>query len=158
MGIFCSAMEINIPPPLIVTTINHFELKQIYSQQLNIDTQFIFSPDRLYGLYSNEDLVTFLKNSTVNVMEYKPESFDCDDFANVLKGEERKWFSKIHEKVGSTFGVLWGDLRKPNESQKPWRHAMNCVIDSNKEVWLIEPQDDTVSKLTPNSTVEVVFC
>lgn len=158
MNIIWSAMDLQISPPNIITTISQFEVRQIYSQQFNIDASKIFTPDIIYGLYPIEDLEKFLKNTSVNLMQFKEETFDCDDFANVLKGEERKWYRNIMEKVGSTFSIIWGDLRKPNETDIPWRHAMNSVIDSNKDVWLIEPQDDMISKLTPNSKVDVVFC
>jgi len=58
---------------------------------------------------------------------------NCDDYSFQLMGDFHipKWSALA-------FGILW--LDKP-------AHAVNLFVDDNREVWIVEPQDDKIFKL-----------
>ena len=74
------------------------------------------------------DIEAFLKVDETNRVKYIAEQMDCDDFAFALLGQ----FS-LPPWSGMAFGFIWSDL-----------HAMNICVDSNLDIWLIEPQNDSV--------------
>jgi hypothetical protein len=114
--------------------------------------------DTYYNLHNMEDIKRFLKETSVNLEEYKDETFDCDDFSFVLLGEERKWYrnslkvtSTSAKLKGSAFGVIWGDIRQSPTQTEPFWHACNMFIDENFKIWLIEPQTDMIHEFYPGS-------
>ena len=132
-------------PPTVVRTISSTELAQLLEKQLNAKAPLIQLADGTYGLYSRDDLTRLLAANRTEALPYKKESFDCDNFAQVLLGCERVWFSAVPEECGSAFGIVQGVIPKEDGSLRG--HAMNYWVDpADLTVWLIEPQNDRLQK------------
>jgi hypothetical protein len=89
--------------------------------------------DGSYTGYSIWELQEFMKNfDSTNLRVWIPETFDCDDFAEVLQGNTNGFFP------GISFGTLWyGD------KAGTWGHAVNIFYDYvGNKAWLVEPQND----------------
>ena len=83
------------------------------------------------------DAKEIIKNSGVDRNTWTKDKFDCDDFALVLKGH----FSEAAYKNGNRrkphcMGIVWGSLPGP--------HAINWMINSDRKLRFIEPQNDKV--------------
>jgi hypothetical protein len=94
----------------------------------------IYISDRRTKLAPFSEYARFMKWSTVSQNKYIPEYYDCDDFSFALMGD----FHRIPEWGCLAFGILW--LKKP-------AHAVNVFIDSNKQIWVVEPQNDNIFKM-----------
>jgi len=133
--------------------------KKVIVEKLRMSSRSdIHIGDRQYFAYSLEDLKDFLHRDGSDKLVYKPECFDCDDFSYVVMGREKEWFGgsategSKHNKCGSTFGIVWGDIRSTEDDTESNPHAVNFFVDSNLDVWLVEPQTDHIWKPTSNST------
>ena len=63
---------------------------------------------------------------------------NCDDFSFALMG------SVSNPDWGALpFGIVW-------TTTPSGLHAVNCFIDKNREVWIIEPQNDNIFKCPPD--------
>lgn len=107
------------------------------------------------------DLHAFLAQDASDRHTYVSDQFDCDDFARVLVGREREWFGRRVSddggKYGSTFGTVWGDIRREETDEEPNYHAMCIFIDNDHNVVLVEPQTDEVwPEITSVSTFYMV--
>ena len=113
--------------------------EQITSQELRMLLHMahphakLYLSDRTYRLCCMEDVRRFLKRDKTNRYKYigKNEEYDCDDFAYRLMGQ----FS-IPGWSALAFGIIWTK-----------HHALNCLIDEEKNFWFIEPQTDGLSRL-----------
>jgi len=155
MGNKCSSTisVARVPPPSEGTKLTSAEVKNLLKTELRLDDEKIFVGDRDYLAYSVEKLQEFLAADLVDKIKYRSEVLDCDDFARILQGREREWFGKTSmQNCGSTLGTVWGDLRATEESEEPYHHAMNFFIDSEKRVYMVEPQTDKMRLVTSNST------
>uniref|UniRef100_A0A6C0IX14 Agglutinin C-terminal domain-containing protein n=1 Tax=viral metagenome TaxID=1070528 RepID=A0A6C0IX14_9ZZZZ len=150
----CLTKKIVTSPPHEGTSLTSVEVRDIIKRAFRIDNDaIIFIGDREYFAYSIDKLQEFLAEDSVNKLTYANERLDCDDFARILQGREREWFSKSTSGSGaSTLGCVWGDLRPSEESTEPNYHAMNFFIDSERRVFMIEPQNDEIRLITSNST------
>ncbi len=155
MGNCISRKKGKIDPPKITKTIDKKRVREIIQKSLEVSSHKIKLADREYGLYSKDDLIRFLKYDDTDEYEYIKQGFDCDDFADVLKGREREWYRWHEKEAGSTFGIVWGDLRKDPEVKRG--HAINYVILDTEELILIEPQTDKIVKLAENSNVWLII-
>lgn len=152
----CLCKPAHIPAPAIKTKITSMEVREIIIKYFNTDAN-IFMADNEYGLYSLDDLKAFLKWDTTDEIKYVKEGFDCDDFADVLKGRERIWYDFSAHTFGSTFGIVWGDVRTETEPTKARYHAVNYFIDDQKQVHMIEPQNDKIFTWTPESKAFLIM-
>jgi len=122
----------------------------------------IYIADNFYIAHKKENIERFLAVDDTHKLRYIQEKSDCDDFAFILLGRQREWFRynmKSHPKfAGSTFGVIWGDIRLSEEDEEVRNHAMNFVVTSEKEFWLIEPQNDEWYRPTSNSRFFWAVC
>lgn len=119
--------------------------------QENLTGVTILTLDGNYDLPSLPSLISFLKYDTTNLLEYVPETVDCDDFARILQGDVLKTIASQHKgEVGNgiAFGTLYGDISLDGV-EEPYPHAMNVCITADHRVILIEPQTDQV--FVPNS-------
>lgn len=89
--------------------------------------------DGSYTGYSIWELNEFIKNfDNTNLRVWIEETFDCDDFAQVLQGAVNGFFP------GIAFGTIWYG---PKDNS--WGHAVNIFYSySDNKVYLIEPQSD----------------
>ncbi len=142
--------------PKIGIDLTNSQMREIIEKKLKVQGSTLRMADRNYWAYSLDDLKNFLKTDIADKFRYMKEGFDCDDFALVVAGREREWFSKASVEKGSTFGIVWGDIRKSEDDTKERAHAVNVFVDNNQDVWLVEPQNDDIFKPTSNSTFWVV--
>lgn len=113
--------------------------------------------DSQYTLFSLNTLKRFLAKNRADNIDYTKESFDCDDFADVLMGDVKRWLLS-DLKGGHPFGTILGDIRHDINSSKPYPHAMNIFVDNERKVWLIEPQNDRIyTPLPENSAYWYVY-
>jgi hypothetical protein len=88
----------------------------------------LFLSDNIYLLCDPQDIKKFLKQDATDRIEYKPEDFDCDDFAYRLMGQ-----MSVPDWSKLAFGIVWTD-----------KHALNCFVDEDGEIWFVEPQTDEI--------------
>jgi hypothetical protein len=96
------------------------------------------SPDDTYYLPSLSDFERFLAADDLNQYRYRPEWFDCDDFAWALKGRAAE--------NGVSLGVVTLSQWQENET-----HRLNLFIaeeDGELKAYLVEPQKDKVWPVT----------
>jgi hypothetical protein len=143
-----------VKPPTEGTILTSREVETIVRAAFNLPvSSSVFLSDRDYFAYSTDKLREFLRADLTNALVYKAEALDCDDFARVLTGREREWFSgHTMGAYGSTLGIVWGDLRASETDEVVSPHAMNFFIDSTRKLWLLEPQSDVLREPTSNST------
>lgn len=88
--------------------------------------------DPSYKLVYLTQLQKFLRRNGTSERTYKAVSNDCDDFAFVLMGDVTRWDPDL------AFGIVWA------YSLAGVYHAMNILIDLEKEIRFVEPQTDEV--------------
>lgn len=93
--------------------------------------------DGSYTGYSIWELNEFLKNfDDTNLRVWIAETFDCDDFAQVVQGAVNSFFP------GIAFGTIWYG---PKDNS--WGHAVNIFYSySDNQIYLVEPQADAFYK------------
>lgn len=129
----------------------------VYNILRQIKPQACHLFDATYSLVSIDDIKAFAKLDTTNLLKYKSEAFDCDDFSAVCLGRVREWYGKGSGAGGICFGMITGDLRTNEQPDTPRIHAANIYISPEKEIWIFEPQNDTLQKLHPKSTVHIII-
>ena len=90
--------------------------------------------DGSYAEYSKWDVQEYIqKFYSTDLRVWIAETFDCDDFAQVLQGNVNQFFP------GIAFGTIWyGD------KIGTFGHAVNIFYDyQDDQTWLVEPQDDS---------------
>ena len=128
----CPQYYINgdVPKPDIVGTTNIEGIRTILKDSLgNIP---IYLPDRYYVLPTKESVEEFLRYDNTSEFPYTGDNpdggFDCDNYA----------------------ARLWGNMNIPSWASIPkavvWlstpAHAVNIIVDSELDVYYIEPQTD----------------
>ncbi|UCH88723.1 MAG: hypothetical protein JSV49_10805 [Thermoplasmata archaeon] len=95
--------------------------------------------DSSYTDYSIWEVREFIKNfDNTNLRVWMPETFDCDDFSQVLQGNINGFFP------GIAFGTIWYGPRNPPPY---WGHSVNLFYHhKEKAVYLVEPQSNTFYK------------
>lgn len=122
-----------INPPRYLEDIDSTEIISI------IDAEFLngikIISDYKYKTTTVEELIRFLDSDITDKYNYVSEYFDCNNFSFSLMGRisNPSWGCL-------PFGVLY--IERTNGSL----HALNCFIDKNRELWVIEPQTDDVFK------------
>lgn len=92
--------------------------------------------DRTYNTYSLDTLNEGLIENSISEEKYRKEVRDCDDFAFAT-------FAAIRAKhLGIPFGVVIGTTVEGTS------HAWNIFIDTDDEIWFIEPQNDKIFQPT----------
>jgi hypothetical protein len=91
--------------------------------------------DGSYTGYSIWELNEYLRNfDSTNLRVWIAETFDCDDFAQVLAGAVNAFFP------GIAFGTIWYGPKN-----NAWGHAVNIFYSySDNKVYLVEPQNDSL--------------
>lgn len=99
----------------------------------------IYIGDREYKTTSVIELKRFLRDDLTDIEKYVDEYFDCEDFSFRLMGNlsNPAWGSL-------PFGIMW------TQRENDGAHAVNLFIDNNREVWIVEPQNDNMFKM-PNT-------
>ena len=134
--LICSSKSNIISPPKYLEDIDGNEIRTIL--QAEFPNTPLYISDTMFQTTTKEELIRFLKEDIVDKNKYISEKYDCDDFSYQLMGNisSPKWGML-------PFGILWSET--PNGG-----HAINCFIDNNREVWIIEPQSDKIFKIPDN--------
>ena len=98
----------------------------------------IYLSDLQYKTTSLELLREFLRQDTTNEYSYIPELYDCDDYSYRLMGQ-----LSIPGWSALPFGIIWTQTPRGG-------HALNCFIDKERKVWMVEPQNDSIYKIPSN--------
>ena len=125
--------EASIPAPSPLDDIDSSEVLTILSAEFPGAKLYI--ADSKYKTTTKEEFMRFINNDSTDWNQYISEYYDCDDFSFSLMGHisNQEWGSL-------PFAIVWADV--PGGA-----HAINCFIDINREVWIVEPQSDNVFKL-----------
>jgi hypothetical protein len=99
----------------------------------------VFVSDVVYALPSVETIKRFLEVDDTDSLYYARHFADCDDFAFVLQGAQERYFWG----VGYAFGILWYYTER-------FGHAVNFFIDRDRQLWIVEPQNDSILKWCSN--------
>ena len=91
--------------------------------------------DSLYYCPSAAYVESLLEKDLTDRKTYADESFDCDDFAWMLKAAFcEDAYRNGQRRAAHAMGIIWGEFPHP--------HAINWVITDDKRLLLIEPQTD----------------
>lgn len=124
---FIKTYILKIKPNIIGgTEVTKNELKYIIKQKLN--PRNVYISDSKTKLLELDSVNRFLTKSTIDLYKYQKEIFDCDDFSFVLMGQARR------NLIGGAFGIVW-----------TYSHALNCFVDVNHNIWIVEPQTDKLT-------------
>jgi hypothetical protein len=135
----------DIPKP---SGLEDIDINEIYSLLFSQfpDAQLLLS-DKNYKTTNKEELEKYLKYDLTDIDTYENEYYDCDDFSFSLMGgiSNPIWGSL-------SFGIIW--VKKDNNSF----HALNIFIDSDRRIWMVEPQNDKIFEFPDNwATVLVII-
>lgn len=96
-----------------------------------------YPADTVYLLLPQQKLLDIWRSSGVGNWAWRPEIFDCDDFATVLKAEVAKWGAETYrvDNIAILCGIMFG-------SKLSGGHAYNWIldIDDPSKVIFFEPQ------------------
>ncbi len=102
-----------------------------------------FSDNEFY-IPTRQEIETFLNHNPINPGKLYDESFDCDDYAFVLKGSVSLYVRNSEQFTASMcIGIAWGMFQ--------WAeglHACNWALDSDFELIWIEPQNGEIYNLS----------
>ena len=96
--------------------------------------------DMIYGLTTVEEAKEFTKATRISINEWKKEEFDCDEFSFALMGY---WNLDLYQ---FAFGIAWTKT-----------HAFNIMIDSDKQIWIVEPQTNRFYKIEDKKDQEAYY-
>ena len=132
----CDSNSGNIPPPNPLDDMDSSEVLTLLRAEFP-NAQILLS-DAKYKTTTKKEIERYLKYDLTDTWDYVPEYFDCDNSSYSLMGHlsNPDWGCL-------TFGIVW--TKVPGGA-----HAVNCFIDNNGEVWIVEPQTDSISKLPDN--------
>jgi hypothetical protein len=128
----CSAVE---EPVVDYTVVEDIILKTFGTSY----QYYVFVSDARYSLPSIDTVRRFLEADKTDELPYVLDFADCDDFAFVLQGAQERYFWG----KGYAFGVLW-------YYNERFGHAVNFFIDRNRQLWIVEPQNDAILKWCSN--------
>jgi len=130
----------NISPPNFLEDVSGTEVLSILKAEFPNAT--IIASDLEYKTTTKEELKRFLKYDITDSNRWT-KYYNCNNFAFQLMGN----ISNPDWGVLS-FGILLG---KKNGKD----HAINCFIDNNREVFLVEPQNDSLT--VPSDAWDVII-
>ena len=123
----------NMPIPQQLEELNINEVNTILRAEF--PSAKIYISDNKYKTTTIEELRGYLRYDLTNKNIYIPEYYDCDNFSYTLMG------SLSNPIWGClAFGILWTTTDNGN-------HAVNIFIDNERNIWIVEPQTDSVFHL-----------
>jgi len=132
-----SKSKLGKPSPLV--DVEYTELMSTLRAELG-ESCVIYIYDSKYKLTSLTEYARFISQDDTDKESYISEYLDCDDFSIRLYGQ----FSIKHWS-SLPFGILIS-----NTPMFTYPHAVNIFVDDNLDVWIVEPQNDNISKLPSN--------
>jgi hypothetical protein len=134
----------NIEPPLLKDDITHGEVLTILRSEFG-EKCGIYLSDINYRTCDIKEIERFMKLDDTDKYKYVPCFFDCDNYSFRLMGN-----LSVPGWSDLTFGIFW--CGTPNGG-----HALNCFVDVERTVWIIEPQNNTVFRLPDDWTPWLVI-
>lgn len=98
--------------------------------------------DADYSTVSLDEFNAWLKNDDVSEMRYYAQHFDCDDSARAIRCR----IFAIGQAYKTTIAVAYCE----GYTSTGEYHAFNIFLDSDDDLWILEPQTDFVS--TPDES------
>lgn len=86
--------------------------------------------DNFFTLANKDNMVKLVSLSPVRFRRYQKEIYDCDDFSFTFMGLYRFLIPNF------AVGIIWSRT-----------HAYNFFIDSDRNVWGVEPQSNKVFRI-----------
>jgi len=114
--------------PKILGSISLIETRIKLSKYCSLDK--IFLSDLNYSTTSKEEGIKYTLQSKIDTEKYIESAHDCDNFSFALNGY---WSDSLYS---FCFGIAWSNL-----------HAFNIMIDNVGQIWIIEPQNNTWTKI-----------
>jgi hypothetical protein len=120
--------------------VDYSVVEDVILKTFGTDYQYhVFVSDTKYRLPSIDTIRRFLSLDDTDWLNYVVDFADCDDYAFVLQGAQEKRFWGR----GYAFGILW-------YYNERFGHAVNFFIDRDRQLWIVEPQNDRVLKWCEN--------
>jgi len=91
----------------------------------------IYIRDAKLDTITYQEAQDFLKFDKTNQKHYVQNTYDCDDFADLLYVAARMYF------LDKGINVAWGNVWDAG-------HATNCFVTTSDKVYIVEPQTDAV--------------
>lgn len=87
-----------------------------------------------------------IAHSATDQLTWVEEVFDCDDFAHALKAVfTQATYKEGRRRLPHCFGIIWGVLDGKS-------HAFNWMVNSDRTLRFVEPQNHEVFEVGPNIT------
>ena len=132
----CSPTPIKLEPPTPVRFYSEEAVRDNYEYHLEARSVEAFGEE--YLAYSLTDLRRFLQSLPVEQLMALRGRIGIDNFAYMLLGKEREWLAEANARCTSTFGLAVGEIQM-DEELFPRKRAMNCYLDPDRRVWLLDP-------------------
>jgi hypothetical protein len=128
---------INPPVPDLgdMEEINWTDARRWVKERTGIHPLKLHNDDMVYRLIKPEMLLPVAADSPMNYCEYIPERRDCENFVNGTLGWLARWG------YGNLVFGRADVLLKTDNKELP--HVIHLILDSNRDVWMYEPQVKT---------------
>ena len=103
------------------------------------DAQYWLCPQELVEEVLKFNLIDKEPYSTMVINNATKYVHDCDNFAMSLAGR----FSKA-DLSGLAFGQCWIEAKDTESDEVYFAHALNIFCNTEKKIWLVEPQTDQI--------------
>ena len=129
-------------------TIRGTELRELIYDKTGTNVGAAHLSDDSHFLLHKDDVRAFRVWDDTDKLDYAAEMMDCDDFSAVLRGRFVEWAYKVraadramsHVRAGWAFGFLSGVFHYADGGNSGGPHSMCFFVDTNRELWVIEPQ------------------
>ena len=122
--------------PKVLGSININEVRDL----LKNHSSNIQLSDVYYSLTSVDEAKKYSVETKVFAERWVVEKHDCDEFSFALMGYWNKGLEQF------CFGIAWSA-----------GHAFNIMIDSNKQIWIVEPQTNVFTKIEDVKTNNLYY-
>jgi hypothetical protein len=96
--------------------------------------------DSKFQLADVADAKIFTKDTQVAYGKWTTENHDCDNFSFAAMGY---WSEGLYS---FAYGIAWSQT-----------HAFNIFIDRNKQIWIVEPQNNVYTKIEDMQSNETYY-
>jgi len=107
------------------------DIKSVLKKE-GLDEKDIFLTDSEYKLPRKADILLLFAKNAGRFVQYRKESYDCDDFART---------------ASATLHLLYGNIAVGDAAIRrgSGNHMLNIVVTSNLEVVYVEPQNNSIT-------------
>jgi len=115
-----------------------------------------YMADSTYYSASLDDIREVLNKTKIDCLPYIAEDADCDDFAFALMGAfhadpyKPEWEKTVKQAIFIAW-VWW------KQGEQMFAHALNLAVTGDKQVYLIEPQNDKIFTVPENWNLIVLM-